>query len=1310
MTLILGHRSNLEPAEIIFSDSIEIENTGIFGDLLEINIGRLYVNGVPSARSATVQAGDIIQIRLNSPNGFGQNATCIIRQAGNVVGYFIVITRNVFDFSYDQRYNRLFSFEVTEDVTWVLSPVQELRAYETDGTPASIFDLTQTPTGVIGNNSVVSLDYHRNKVVVFDTDSQTVSKVLADGQGPCAETTVYDEQGELKTGSVIAYNLSNEIVFYDSTFSVTGRIQFPNVGFVAYANGFLYAAEKFGFELRRYTLNTANMQVVGSPQVTTLLERVNFLLAEPQTSEASRVYVFAEDKIYDPDLNLLTSLPFQTRSAAIRVLDRSIYVTHSVNNFISIVNTEDNYSLQQLSIPGAVFLDTIAIQADGRIYVNDVENKVLYVRDGFNGDWELEFPGFGVALANKIYVQNIYENLPSKVVQEILQYEIDSSAFVDIEDVLIGSTETTGSINVIETNKPIPVTLFPQNEYATLLVNGEPASPSTTIRTDDQIAIRFDYDYGLNNPLVFGVIVDQRVFDAVVFADDLQIVPNEFIFDSVWGAQVDSLVTSNSILVSGLDRPVTISSPNSQILINDVVVDQPYVLNNGDSISLRVTAPSEGCATTVALLDLEQRFRVPFSVSTAGAEVPEYIQQFDFETLRDQPLGRNALSNTITIDSEEPVEYTIPDVYAAHFIHNGIPVGRRVTVAGGDTLALGLTTSYNWDTAHHVSVQSCYSVHQWLVYTEGDNVPDEFNFGTILDLSIKDHVYSDIVTVSGIGNSVAIALRFPNGVYPIINGVEPEIPSHLLDYRGVLLNPYTIPTRLSPGDTIQVRGYPQPAHGDVVDIPVRIGARRGYWTLGTYHVLEPIPTHLTESYDHEYFIEAASYDGAHAFVRNLDAIVSKSNKPVATELVRTATITSRELTTEHLASVTVQPVDLYADGHNAVFISNADQYTDVYSDVYLESNSYLITGLDVHVLSAGNHLVVEYDHDYIISGSNQHLFEPNKSWTLYNNNQDQSEYKPQAITNTQSFYEFELPERVVYPAFVFTHDPTYTQMREAVIYGFAFWTSQMVYQTDHEVFVFSRNPEFTRGSEWTNHSWQISEPYTNVVYAQTDRVEYDPAYVVVTDIQVTLEREFTLYTNVQVLHDTKYKVADGLSFAGYTPVYVYEKPSNTVEYDNAYHIEPEADSAIAYREEQLVFGSNQTFSERHGYTGDIPHGLYETDSTVAEHVRGSNQLLAEVIVFDYNDRNFVVEIAVDTEQQDYNVNDYTRTPECGTIHPGYFASHADAVANAYLWGVENGTFYTVYDPCKGWAWTEIVECENMCNPDDCPPHGYIYGG
>lgn len=246
-----------------------------------------------------------------------------------------------------------------------------------------------------------------------------------------------------------------------------------------------------------------------------------------------------------------------------------------------------------------------------------------------------------------------------------------------------------------------------------------------------------------------------------------------------------------------------------------------------------------------------------------------------------------------------------------------------------------------------------------------------------------------------------------------------------------------------------------------------------------------------------------------------------------------------------------------------------------------------------------------------------------------------------------------------------------------------------------EVFNYSDSIQVEAQYDFQQNFWVTTSLEDQIVVPNPDPVQYNPEYIHATVHPVNYtdphyvpqETAAEIYVDpdYETVRQNPYSYVDGdyVAAAGHTPVYV--------EVDTEYH------SANLITSDSFSNAATESADMLEAARGD-----YIVSSP-------NNRYIINANMFDPTDHSmYAVILMPDVTAEP--VNDFTRTPQPNTTHPGYFDTHALAVADAYRWGMVNGMFYTIRVPEKGWCWTEVVECANLCNPNDCPPEGYIQGG
>jgi hypothetical protein len=1298
---------------LYFTPDITLMSFDMIGNLytnLYVSAGQLIKkDGTVVNPQDKISLGEELKIILNAPNQFGSSATSVIYQNNTVIGYFALTTENEVFYSYDPRYNDLLSVQVVPEIDWLLDSHKELKAFDFDGNIVNSYDLNQQPTNRLSDFNTVVLDYHRNMAQVFDVQNKLVAKTLS-GNKPTSASSLY-AQNRILQCTAIAFNGDSQICLYDQFFSKFLTLNLANVIGVYFFNNVLYAWAKDSKVLNTYTFN--ELVLVGQ----STLQFDNFIQS---VVGSSSLFVLNGNRLSDLANNTLLQID-NARNAVIE--SNNMYVTHGAKSYITQINLSD-FSNTRINIPNAAFLDSICVQAGGRIYISDIEAKKIYARGQFNQDWELDFRAFGLVLGDQIYALDTYTNIPSKIDIDVLKYQIDATNFLNIQDVPLGSLGTTGNIRVLNTNRSLPVRLFPQQQNLKLQVNGVTVPNTYILNSNDVVTVVYDYDLPLPSMFV-GIAIDQQVFELNLFLDDSRIVPLGFKFTPVINAVPDSNVLSNVITITALTNPVTVTLDKGSIILNGVDVGSTALISNNDEFGIKIKADSMFCTTKIANITIEDRFTSVFSVTTIS-ELPDDSDlprpQLSFETQYDKPLGSTVYSNELIFDTInfEPTEFTIPEIYNASFLVNGVNVGKKHLIKNNDAVRIVLDCSYNYDTAHFVPINSCYSVYGFTVYTIGDIMPDSFGFGTIQDANIKDYLVSDLAYFTGIGNNVKVPVIIPYGVLLRHNGQYVTYES-LKDWRNMPLKDQVVILTMSNNDTLQLEGYPRPIQGIYNRIPLYVGGRAGYWNINTHSVADTkqIDLKLDQIQAYNLIYDDLTKDYFISVVKDVEVV---HRKTAEIETNSTKVTSGKILNLEDFKTISLAASNKKVD--NLLTINVLNRLLTVDHDLPLYTyNSVVQIERDLDVFeNKSNVSTFEHIKDlYAVTPNQFYLYRDLNASTIksvaHQFDQDLNAYHVKNISyyfpsadlvywNRNTQYNAEILNSNYLDAFTINYDFINVQT-EYVVISFDYKPFQLFDLTDSTVFKYGENPTISNLFIWQNVPWVTSEieeiyyhrqPDIDVEdrvyekFAGSDLIYYDPVYEWKTHKFVTFDPDYTvLDINSNINLDFLNAVSYASNSISYEPDYVALASGNSLQFELFSTVfgtsAKEFDLVVS-----SVFTSNSLIVDN------------ELETTLTK----STSVVFEYVIADHTDRNEVVQIVkYDTVNQH---RDYIRSPLPNTLHPGYFADEQAAKSDSVRYGYQLAQIQSFYVEEKGWAWNRIIPCSNLCDPRDCPPSGYIHGG
>lgn len=264
--------------------------------------------------------------------------------------------------------------------------------------------------------------------------------------------------------------------------------------------------------------------------------------------------------------------------------------------------------------------------------------------------------------------------------------------------------------------------------------------------------------------------------------------PNDIIFDSIWGVPVNTLVYSSFRAVRGIDVPIPIrvttefSPSNGDVVVGEYSINggdftsEDGVVHNDDIIQVRVLSPGTADSQRNMGIYVGGEFAI-FNVRTtfSGNTFDEYVDPFSFTPVIGAPVSSLQTSNTITVQGVSvatPIsilggEFSVDGgafrtgvVINATLLNNS-PVQVRQTsssVSGTTTLAI----------LNIGGVNATFSVTTGGTAPPPDTTPDAFSFTPVTGAALDSTVLSNVITVQGI--NAATPIEITGGEYAINGG------------------------------------------------------------------------------------------------------------------------------------------------------------------------------------------------------------------------------------------------------------------------------------------------------------------------------------------------------------------------------------------------------------------------------------------------------------------------------------------------------------------------------------------------------------
>jgi hypothetical protein len=173
--------------------------------------------------------------------------------------------------------------------------------------------------------------------------------------------------------------------------------------------------------------------------------------------------------------------------------------------------------------------------------------------------------------------------------------------------------------------------------------------------------------------------------------------PDAFAFSDVTGATLSTQYTSNTITVSGINAAAAISITGGTYSVNGGgYTSGSGTVNNGDTVSVRVTSSGSNSTAVNATLDIGG-VTDTYSVTTvaAGDSTPD---AFTFTDVTGATLSSQYTSNTITVAGINTAS-AISITGGTYSINGGSYTSSPGTVVNGDTVSVRVTSSGSPTTA-----------------------------------------------------------------------------------------------------------------------------------------------------------------------------------------------------------------------------------------------------------------------------------------------------------------------------------------------------------------------------------------------------------------------------------------------------------------------------------------------------------------------------------------------------------------------------------------------------------------------------------
>jgi len=272
-------------------------------------------------------------------------------------------------------------------------------------------------------------------------------------------------------------------------------------------------------------------------------------------------------------------------------------------------------------------------------------------------------------------------------------------SFIDQSDVALNTLTNSNTLSITGINSATNVSIS-GGEYS--INGGAYTASASTLNNNDSVQLRqtssSNYSTATHATLNVGGVSDAftltTLIDTTPIADTT---PNAFSFSGQADVALNTLITSNTITVSGINSATSVNISGGEYSINGgAYTASASTLNNNDSVQLRQTSSNNYSTATQATLTIGG-VSAGFSVTTLADTTPiadTTPDAFSFTDQVDVALNTLITSNTITLSGINSAS-NISISGGEYAINGGAFINSPATVNLGDNVQVRLTSSGN---------------------------------------------------------------------------------------------------------------------------------------------------------------------------------------------------------------------------------------------------------------------------------------------------------------------------------------------------------------------------------------------------------------------------------------------------------------------------------------------------------------------------------------------------------------------------------------------------------------------------------------
>ncbi len=340
---------------------------------------------------------------------------------------------------------------------------------------------------------------------------------------------------------------------------------------------------------------------------------------------------------------------------------------------------------------------------------------------------------------------------------------VDPFAFKDVIGAELDSQHDSNFITVSGPEQPVSISIV-NGSYT---INGSALTTAPgTISAGDRVSVRGRASvdqYEATTSVVLSIGNQGDSFDITTRSPNLNV--NPFTFNDVTGVELNSLNTSNSVIINGPEIAVSASAISGEMSINGGAWLPSGMVNAGDSVRVRGIASSNYETTTAVSLMVGNKMGV-YNITTRAANLS--VAPFTFVDKVDADLNTLYSSNGITVSGPEQA-VAISIVNGQYSVNGGAWTSAVGSVNAGDTVVVRRNSASNYETAVSAMLTIGNQSDSFDITTRVANLSvNPFSFMDVTNAELSTFYTSNSIAVTGPEQPVSISIV--GGEYSINGG------------------------------------------------------------------------------------------------------------------------------------------------------------------------------------------------------------------------------------------------------------------------------------------------------------------------------------------------------------------------------------------------------------------------------------------------------------------------------------------------------------------------------------------------------------